>query len=88
MKVHHFIAIFTGKCQAIGKFIDRKAFLEHVYAKRIQGRKVTCMNKNFADVSVLFFEDVNQLMRGRTIEITHEFKVKVVTVSMKKDTEI
>jgi hypothetical protein len=46
------------------------------------------MNKNFADVSVLFFEEVNQLVRGRTIEITHEFKVKIVTVSMKKDTEI
>ncbi len=57
----HFITISTGKCQAIG---------------------------NFVDVSVLFFEDVNQLVCGRTVEITHEFKVKVVTVSMKKDTEI
>ena len=46
------------------------------------------MNKKFADVSVLFFEDVNQLVCGRTVEITHEFKVEVVTVSMKKDTEI
>ena len=46
------------------------------------------MNKNFADVSVLFFEDVYQLVCGRTIEITHEFEVKVVTVSMKKDSKI
>jgi len=84
----HCITIFTGKCQAIGKLVDRRAFLEHLQAKRIHGRKVACMNKNFADVSVLSFEDVYQLVCGRTVEITHEFKVKVVTVSMKKDTEI
>ena len=46
------------------------------------------MNKNIVDVSVLFFEDVNQLMCGRTVEITHELKMKVITVSMGKDTEI
>jgi hypothetical protein len=46
------------------------------------------MNKNFADISVLFFEGVNQLVCGRTVEITREFKVKVVTVSMTKDAKI
>jgi len=46
------------------------------------------MNKNFADVFVLFFEGVYQLVCERTVEITHEFKVKVVNVSTKKDTKI
>ena len=45
------------------------------------------MKKIFGDVFVLFFGDDYQLMCGRTIESPHEFKVKVVTVSMKKDTK-
>ena len=46
------------------------------------------MNQDFADVSVLFLEDVYQLVCGRTIEIPHEFKGKVAIVSMKKETKI
>ena len=68
--------------------LDRRAFLKHLNAKRIHGGKVACMNKNIVDVSFLFFEDVNQLMCGRSVKITHKFKVKVITVSMRKDTEI
>ena len=70
----HFITVFTGKCQAVGKLVDGKVFLEHFQAKRIHGRKVICMNKNFADISVLFFGGVDQLVCGRTVEITLELR--------------
>lgn len=54
--------------------LTEKFFLEHFQAKRSHGRKVTCMNKNFADISVLSFEDVDQLVCGRTVEITRELR--------------